>query len=77
LVKHLRIAVRNYSSTALTVCSTVDELVAKNAAAARVAALDYVIKLPSQLQEEAEIELEKLRQELEIQQEVLNDSHEN
>lgn len=69
MVSHLKAGVRNYRSTALEVCSSVDELVKKNAAAARVAALDYVIRLPETLADEAEEELRRLRIELEEEQE--------
>jgi hypothetical protein len=69
LVNHLKAGIRNYRSTALEVCSSVDELVSKNAAAARVAALEFVIKLPQALSEEAEEELSRLRIELEEEQE--------
>lgn len=69
LVNHLKAGVRNYRSTALEVCSSVDELVSKNAAAARVAALEFVIKLPQSLCDEAEEELRMLRIELEQEQE--------
>lgn len=69
LVNTLKAGIRNYRSTALTVCSSVDELVAKNAAAARVAALEYVVKLPETLANEAEEELRLLRLQLEQEQE--------
>lgn len=64
LVKAFRQVKQNFSLTALTPGSTMDQLVAQNAAAAQATAFEYSRTLPDLLLEDIEIQLKELRSRL-------------